>query len=87
MRYFPYKHGSLINFIVFVTAADSDQEEVEQIVNKLTKLTDKVHFKSTDIETDGDGECMFARLFFFTSLFFHISCASYAYRAHVKVAI
>ncbi|XP_027007442.1 apoptosis facilitator Bcl-2-like protein 14 [Tachysurus fulvidraco] len=35
-------------------SSDSDQEEVEQIVNKLTKLTDKVHFKSTDIETDGD---------------------------------
>ncbi|KAK2832354.1 hypothetical protein Q7C36_015816 [Tachysurus vachellii] len=34
--------------------SDSNQEEVEQIVNKLTKLTDKVNFKSTDIETDSD---------------------------------
>ncbi|MCI4389054.1 hypothetical protein PGIGA_G00093410 [Pangasianodon gigas] len=31
-----------------------DQEEVEQIVNKLTKITDRVHFLSTDIETDSD---------------------------------
>ncbi|GAA6105845.1 apoptosis facilitator Bcl-2-like protein 14 [Tachysurus ichikawai] len=35
-------------------SSDSDQEEVEQIVNKLTKLTDKVHFKSSEIETDSD---------------------------------
>lgn len=32
----------------------SDQEEVEQIVNKLTKLADDVNFKSNCIETDGD---------------------------------
>ncbi|XP_017350423.1 apoptosis facilitator Bcl-2-like protein 14 isoform X2 [Ictalurus punctatus] len=31
-----------------------DQEEVEQIVSKLTKIIDRVHFISTDIETDSD---------------------------------
>ncbi|XP_060759623.1 apoptosis facilitator Bcl-2-like protein 14 isoform X2 [Neoarius graeffei] len=33
----------------------SDQEEVEQIVNKLTKITDCVHFVPSDIEADSDG--------------------------------
>ncbi|KAM9467415.1 uncharacterized protein Hap1MRO34_014192 isoform 2-T2 [Clarias gariepinus] len=37
-------------------AADScpEQVKVDKIVNKLTNITDHVHFKSTDIETDGD---------------------------------
>lgn len=52
---FPHKHGLLINLFVFFTAAVSEQEEVDQIVNKLTELTDDVNFISSDIETDSNG--------------------------------
>ncbi|KAK3544832.1 hypothetical protein QTP86_027504 [Hemibagrus guttatus] len=39
---------------ISAAAAVSDQEEVEQIVNKLTELTDDVQFISSDIETDSN---------------------------------
>lgn len=44
------------NHLLLSTPAGPDQEEVEQIVSKLTKIIDRVHFIPTDIETDSDGE-------------------------------
>lgn len=38
------------------TTAGPDQEEVEQIVKTLTKITDSVHFLPTEIEADSGGE-------------------------------
>lgn len=49
------KHDELNNGLLFFTSAGPEQVKVDKIVNKLTNITDHVHFKSTDIETDGDG--------------------------------
>lgn len=83
--YLPHKHGSLNHLLLF-TLVGPDQEEVEQIVNKVTKITDCVHFLPSDIESDSDGGYFLSVLlsFYFPSrkktnwnTTYHICCAKW----------
>lgn len=63
-------HVSNRNYIwnrVFLFTPAGPNPEVEQIVNKLIKITDSVHFQSTEIETDSDGGYFWSGLLSSTS--------------------
>lgn len=47
---------------------DGKVDEMENIVSELTEISDSVHFTTSDLETDSDGEFKLIFLFLFLYL-------------------